>query len=135
MKKFLKFLLYLVSALVAAYILLVLTPAWYKRANLRKDGYTKEEVRLFERIDYYQSTVDRAVGKEAVKVQEWGHLTEVYDVDGATLLGYSIDAKLPTPYLSKRYFFTKDKELLWWGNVSDSIDDEGREHLRTGKGY
>ena len=135
MKAFIKFISWSAVALLAAYVLIVLTPSWIKRANLRLDGYSKEEVRLIEVVDYQQSMVDIASGKGKTKVEDWGHLTEVYDTESNTLLGYSIDAELPAPYISKRYYFTKDKRLLWWGNISDTIDDEGREHLRSGKGH
>ena len=135
MKAFIKFISWSAVALLAAYVLIVLTPSWIKRANLRLDGYSKEEVRLIEVVDYQQSMVDIASGKGKTKVEDWGHLTEVYDTESNTLLGYSIDAELPAPYISKRYYFTKDKRLLWWGNISDTIDEEGREHLRSGKGH
>ena len=135
MKTFIRFVCWIAVALLTAYVLIVLAPTWMRRLNLRLDGYTKEEVRLFETIDYQQSMVDIATGKGKTKVENWGHLTEVYDTDGNTLLGYSVDAELPAPYISKRYYFTRDKRLLWWGNISDTIDDEGREHLRSGKGH
>lgn len=135
MKAFLRFVCWVAAVLLTAYVLIVLTPSWIKRANLRLDGYSKEEVRLIEVVEYHQSMVDIAAGKGKTKVENWGHLTEIYDTDETTLLGYSIDAELPAPYISKRYYFTKDKRLLWWGNISGTIDDEGREHLRSGKGY
>lgn len=135
MRKILKTLLWIVAVIAVIYVMLVIAPLLFNRAKLRSNGYTKEEVRLFELIKYHQDMVDTALGKGEMKVKEWGHLVEVYDEDDVTLLGYSVDAHPERPYVAKRYYLTKDKTLLWWGNLKDGIDDEGREHLRTGKGF
>ena len=135
MKKFLKAVAIIIVSVIVLFVGSAIISGIVSRSRLRMDGFTKEEVQIIDNIKMTQKMVNQALGKDTPADKSWGHLTEVFDEDGTTLLGYSIDSEPEYPYVPKRYYLTKDKELLWWGNISDKIDDEGREHLRTGKGY
>lgn len=101
---------------------------------LKKQGFSDEEISLFKNIEYQQKAVNSVAGK-STKFVKWGHLTELYDDDGTTLLGYYIDGEMEGAAIGKRYYFTKDKALLWWTNQTPDADEQGRQHLKEGKGW
>lgn len=103
-------------------------------AKLAIKGFDSQERSMIRLIKMNQSSVDMALGKDKPTFEAFSHVSEVLDEDG-TLLGYSMDGKVRGAYSEKRYFFTKEKGLLWWGNISPTIDEEGRQHLKDGEGW
>ena len=133
MKKLLKSLGVLAIVLIAAFVILRIIAGGEKR-TLKAQGFSEEEIELISKIEYRQRAVNSAAGK-STKFISWGHLTELYDDDGTTLLGYYIDGKTEGAAIGKRYYFTKDKELLWWTNQTPEADDQGRQHLKSREGW
>lgn len=135
MRKFLKTVAIIIVSVIVLFVGSAIIRGIVSRTRLRLQGFSQEEVHLTEIIKLHQEAVQRALNRDRPVFVSFSHLAEVYNEDGDTLLGYSMDGRMRESIYGKRYFFTKDKSLLWWGNISDTIDVEGRRHLRTGEGY
>ncbi len=131
MKKFLKIIGIILLTIVGLFLIVNLVGD----AKLAFQGFNSQEREMIRFIKMSQTAVERAIGRNAPTFESFSHVSEVLDEDGTTLLGYYIDGKMEGAAIGKRYFFTKEKQLLWWTNQTPDADEQGRQHLKEGKGW
>ena len=127
MKKVLKVIAIAVLVLVGIFLLKSIIPILHESNSLKRAGYTKEEIDLIDGIRTQEDLIDAYLGKPKVKHREWSHLTEVYDSDGTTLIGYYIEF-VSEGYVPRRYYLDLNKKRVSAANYGSF--DKGEEELR-----
>ena len=115
--------------LVVAVILLALAsvPKFIFQSSLKKKGFSKEEIEMITHLKALEDLTNAYMGKPKVKNNEWSHLTEVYDSDGSTVIGYYIESEAPG-YIPRRYYFDLEKNRV--AEHNEGSFDEGENKLR-----
>ena len=114
---------------VVALIILAFSvfPKMMERSELKKKGYTKEEIEMITDLKAQEDLTNAYMGRPKIRNGEWSHLTEVYDSDGSTLVGYYIESTAPG-YSPRRYYFDLEKNQVEAKNYGHF--DEGIDRLR-----
>ena len=111
---------------VVALIILAFSvfPKMMERSELKRKGFTTEEIEMIEHLKMVEDLTNAYMGRPKIKNSEWSHLTEVYDSDGSTLIGYYIQTAAPG-YSPRRYYYDLDKnqvEASNYGHFEEGID-------------
>lgn len=93
-------------------------------SELRKQGYTKEEIEMIEQLKMESDLTNAYMGRPKVRNSEWSRLTEVHDSDESTVIGYYIESTAPG-YSPRRYYFDLNKNqvtALNYGHFEEGVN-------------
>ena len=115
---------WIIGAVVILFLVFSVFPKMMERSELKRKGFTTEEIEMIEHLKMVEDLTNAYMGRPKIKNSEWSHLTEVYDSDGSTLIGYYIQTAAPG-YSPRRYYYDLDKnqvEASNYGHFEEGID-------------